>query len=113
MATLLASVALGVLFALFATQNTSPVTLNFGGRTLANIPIYLAILIPLLTGLTLALLFHIVKGLSQNLTISEQKDQMKNLKKELAEVTKDAHKFQLENTKLKTENGNPEDEDSI
>ncbi len=107
------SVALGVVFAIFSTQNTGPVTLNFGSYVLSNIPLYLAILVPLLGGLILALLLHIVRDLSQRLTISEQKDKIKNLKRELAEVTKEAHKFQLESTRLKSENGNSADEDSI
>ena len=47
------------------------------------------------------------------MTINEQKDEIKRLKKEIAEVTKDAHKFQLENTKIKSENEEPEDADSI
>jgi len=111
--TLLIAVGLGVLFAIFGTQNTIPVTLHFAGRTLPNIPLYLAVLVPLLIGLILALLFHIFRDLSQSLTINEQKDEIKRLKKEIAEVTKDAHKFQLENTKIKSENETPADADSI
>ena len=113
MITLLVSVGLGVLFAVFATQNTGPVFLNFAGYTLSNVPLYLAILVPLLVGLILAMLFHVFKDLSQSLTINEQKDENKNLKKDLAETTKSSHKFEVENAKIKTENGEPEDENSI
>ncbi len=113
MATLLVAVALGVIFAVFSTQNTAPISLNFGQYVLPNIPTYLAILIPLLAGLGIALFLHIARDLSQRLTISEQKDAIKNLKKEVAEVTKEAHKFQLESTRLKSENGHTDDEDSI
>src|SRR5512141_3264975 len=105
MATLLTAVILGVIFAIFSTQNTGPVTLNLGGHIIQNIPIYLAILIPLVTGLLLAFLLHITKDLSQNMTINEQKDDIKKLKNDLAEVTKQAHKFELESTKLKEQNG--------
>jgi uncharacterized integral membrane protein len=110
---LLVSVALGVLFAVFATQNTGPVSLNLGGHHIANIPLYLAVLVPLLIGLLMALFFHLIKDLSQSLTINEQKDQIKNLKKEVAEITKEAHKFQLESSKLKEKNGDAGDGDSI
>jgi uncharacterized integral membrane protein len=113
MAVLLVSVVLGVIFAVFGTQNTAPVDLNFGGYVLAGVPMYLAVLIPLLIGLVLALFLHIARDLSQRLTISEQKDKIKNLKQELAEVTKSAHKYQLESTRLKSENGDSGDEDSI
>lgn len=113
MAVLLISVVLGVLFAFFATQNTGSVALNFLSYTLPNVPIYLAIIVPLLIGLVIAYFAHIAKDLSQNLTINEQKDDIKNLKKELVEVTKIAHKFQVENSHLKNENGSPTDPDSI
>ncbi len=113
MVTLLTAVTLGILFAIFATQNTGPVTVNFGGFIISSVPVYLIILIPLLTGLTLALLFHIVKDFSRSRTINKQKEENKNLKKALAETTKSAHKLEIENVKIKTENGEPEDENSI
>jgi len=113
MVTLIITVVLGILFALFATQNTGPVSLNFGGYIFPNIPLYLAILIPLLIGLITAMLFHIFKDLSQSLTINEQKDENKALKKELAETTKSLHKFEVENAKIKNENGEPDDDNAI
>ena len=54
-----------------------------------------------------------VKDLSASLTINEGKTRVKSLKKELAEVTKEAHKLEIENAKLKTQTGEPEDENSI
>jgi len=113
MVTLLTAVVLGILFAIFATQNTGPVTLNFGNYIIPSIPVYLITLIPLLIGLLLALFFHLAKDLSQGLTINEQKDEIKKDKKDLAEITKSSHKFEVENAKIKTENGEPTDENSI
>ena len=113
MVTLFTAVTLGIVFAIFATQNTSSVTLNFGNYILPSMPIYLVVLIPLLIGLLLALFFHINKDLSQGLTINEQKDEIKNLKKSLAEITKSAHQLEIENAKLKNENGTVEDENAI
>lgn len=112
MTALLTSVVLGVIFAFFSTQNTGPISLNFGEYTF-TIPTYLAILVPTIIALTLAYFFHIARDLSQKLTISEQKDNIRDLKKQLAEVTKIAHKYQLESTKLKSENSSPIDDDSI
>lgn len=113
MVTLFSAVALSILFSIFATQNTGPVNLNFGSYTIPNVPTYLVILAPLLIGLILAIFFHLTKNLSQSLTISEQKDELKRLKKDLAEITKSAHKLEVENAKIKAENGTGEDEDSI
>ncbi len=94
-------------------QNTGPVTLNFGSYILPQIPVYLAVLVPLIAGLSFGFFVNLIKNLSQNLTISEKKDKIKDLKDELAEVTKKAHQLELENSKLKGELGNPEDENSI
>lgn len=47
------------------------------------------------------------------MTISSQQGKIKNLKKELAEVTKELHKMELENAKFKNELGEPQDENSI
>ncbi len=113
MVTLFIAVTLGILFAAFAIQNTNPVTLNFGNYILPSMPTYLVVLIPLLIGLLLAFFLHINKDLSQRLTINEQKDEIKNFKKSLAEITKSAHQLEIENVKLKNENGTPEDENAI
>ncbi len=113
MVTLLSAVTLGILFAIFATQNTGPVSLNFGNFVISSVPVYLIILVPLLIGLLLALFFHLAKDLSQSLTINEQKDEIKKDKQDLAEITKSSHKFEVENAKIKTENGEPTDENSI
>jgi len=113
MATLLAAVSFGVLFAIFAAQNASPITLNFGKFIIYDVPAYLVILIPLLVGLLLSMFFYLAKDLSQSLTIGHLKDQIKDLKKEIAETNKSSHKLEIENTKLKTEKGEPPDEDSF
>lgn len=113
MLTLIGTVLLALGFALFATQNTGNVSLNFGQYILPAVPVYLVVLIPLLVGLLAAFFIHLGKDLSSSLTISEGKDKISSLKKDLAEVTKKAHKLELENTKLKTEAGEPPDTDSI
>jgi len=113
MLTLLVTVVLGILFAIFATQNTGFVTLNFGGYVIQDIPIYLVVLIPLLVGTLLSFFLHLAKDLSQSMTINEEKGRIANLKTQLAEVTKTVHKLEIENTKLKKETGKGKDENSI
>src|SRR3989304_1793546 len=103
---LLLTVALGTAFAVFATQNTGAVDLNFGKYFIPGIPIYLLVLIPLLFGIMIAFLFHALRTLSYDLNESEQKKEIRRLKEELAEMTKKAHKLELENVRFKKENGN-------
>ena len=114
MLTLVVTVFVAVGFAFFATQNSGPVSLNFGQYTFPDLPIYLVAIIPLLTGILLSWLFHITKDLSSSLTINEQRDKIKKLKGEAVDLTKKVHELELENTKLETETGKGEfDEDEL
>lgn len=112
MLVLLITAVLGTAFAIFATQNTSTVDLNFGRYFIPSVPIYLVVLVPLLLGLLVAYILHIMNILSHGMTIDEQKKEIKNLKSVLAEMTKKAHKLELENIKIKKDNGDF-DEDSL
>ena len=114
MLTLVITVILGLGFALFATQNTGPVSIYVGDNTLSNIPLYLVILLSIVFTLLLSGFIYLLRSLSSSLTISEKEEDIKKKKEELAEVTKQAHKLELENTKLKAELGKEdEDEDAI
>lgn len=112
MLVLVITAVLGTAFAVFATQNTQTVDLNFGKYFIPSTPLYLVVLVPLLLGLVLAYILHIMKILSHDMTIDEQKQEIKDLKSDLAEMTKKAHKLELENIKFKKENGDF-DEDSM
>ena len=113
MLTLVVTIAIALILAVFATQNTGLTSLNFGKFVLSDIPIYLAVLVPLLVGVVVAFFLHIARDLSQRLTINEDKDRIRNLKQQLAEITKSAHKLELENIKLKSGKGLKKDENSI
>lgn len=113
MLTLFLTVAVSIVFSIFATQNTSMVTLHFLDFTLPPLPLYLAVLIPVLLAIVLSTFMQISLRLSSRLAISNQKRTIRDLKRELAEVTKDFHKLELENAKFKTELGEPEDSNSI
>lgn len=114
MLTLVITVALGLAFAFFSTQNTAPVPVYFGNYYIPSVPLYLVAAVPLLVGLITSFLIHLTKDLVSKLTLSEKGDEIKNLKKENAELNKQIHKLELENTKLKAKNGDEEfDEDSI
>lgn len=113
MLTLIFIVILGVGIALFAMQNTLPTSLTFWQYSINNIPVYIVALAPFIVGLLIAWFINLIKDLSQRLTISEQKDRIKKKEKEIAELTKEIHKLEIEDTKLKAEKGEDIDEDSI
>jgi len=107
------AIVLSIAFSIFATQNTGLVSLYFYNYSIPNIPIYLVILISALSAFGICLFVQLLKNLSSGMTISNQKKQIKSLKKEMAEVTRDLHKLELENAKFKAELGEPEDQNSI
>ena len=114
MLTLVITVILGLGFALFATQNTNPVSIYIGSNSISDIPLYLVILLSILLPLLVSGFIYLLRSLSSSLTLSEKEEDIKKTKQELAEVTKQAHKLELENTKLKAELGREdEDEDAI
>ena len=107
------TVALSIAFSIFATQNTGLITLYFYNFSTPNLPIYLVILASALVAFAFSLILQVIKNLSSGMTISGQKNKIKELKKELAEITREHHKLELENAKFKAELGEPEDENSI
>ena len=104
-------VVLGIAFAYFATINTALININLGFYNLSQIPVYLAILVSVTIGLLLTALFYAIKSLSSSLTINEKESEIKNTKKEVAELTKKLHQLEIENTKLKSKNGVKDDFD--
>ena len=114
MLTLIATVILALVFALFATQNTGSVTIYFGSNSISNVPLYLVILLSIILTLLVSGFIYFLRSLSSSLTLNEKEEDIKKTKGELAEVTRQAHKLELENTKLKAELGRQdEDEDAI
>lgn len=113
MFTLFFTVTLGILFSIFATQNTGLINLNFVGYSIPNVPIYLAILVPVLLTLLVGWFIQFIRSISTRMAGSGQKNKINDLKRELAEVTKELHKMELENAKFKNELGEPQDENSI
>ncbi len=110
---LLCTVALSIIFSIFATQNTGLVTLFFSNYKISDIPVYLIILIPVLLSLISCTFIQFFRNLSSNYTIKHQKKLINGLKRDLGEVTKELHKLELENAKFKSELGEPQDDDSI
>lgn len=110
---LLCTVSISIIFSVFTTQNTSLVTLYFSRFEIINAPIYLVVLVPVLFSLLFCSVIQLIRNLSLNYTINHQKKLVAGLKRDLAEVTKELHKLELENAKFKNELGEPQDEDSI
>jgi uncharacterized integral membrane protein len=113
MATLLVTVALGVAFAIFSTQNTEPVSVNLVFMQIPAVPLFLVVLIPLLVGLLTSFLIHSISSIASSIAMDEHEREIKGTKEENAELAKRVHKLELENTKLKAKLGEEFDEESF
>ena len=67
MLSLLFAIIFGLAIGFFATQNTAPVTLQFGHFQFDNIPLYLAMIGSLIVGLLIATLFYLGRTASSHL----------------------------------------------
>ncbi len=113
MATLVVTVALGVAFAIFATQNTDSVAVDLIFFKIPSAPLFLVVLIPLLVGLLASFIIHALSEITSSIKIDENEREIKGTKQENAELAKRVHKLELENTKLKAKLGEEFDEESF
>lgn len=96
-------IVLSLIFAFFATQNTSGVTLRIGATMLVNLPLYLVVLGSLLVGFLISWIFSLIDSLSSKFTIHGKDSTIKQTKKTVVDLTKKVHQLELENAKLETE----------
>jgi len=92
---------LGVAF--FATQNTTTVPIIVANAPIPDVPVYVIVIVSLLTGMLVAWLLSLLKSLSSSLTIRNRDNALKESKKTITELTKRVHVLEIENTELKSE----------
>ncbi len=102
MITLIAFVVVGILAALFATQNTLHGSITIASYTFTDIPMYLIVLTSLLIGLVLSFLISLFNSISSSLTIHGKNVKIKETKQTVNDLTKRIHQLELENEHLKT-----------
>lgn len=98
MLALLLFIAFGLLFGYFATMNTDLVAVRFGNATLDPIPLYILVLVSFGIGVVFASLFSMIKSFATGISL-------RRAEKETAQLTKQVHKLELENTELKVKTG--------
>ena len=98
------AVILGVLFSIFATQNTNTITLTVGTGTLSDVPLYLVALGALLVGLAIASLISIADSIASSMDLSARDKEIKKTYKTVDELYVRVHELEAENAKLHGEN---------
>ena len=111
MEVIILAVIVGLGIGYFATQNTSLINLNFGPYLAPNIPLYLVVIGAVLLGLLLAWIFSLVNSLSSKITLHGKENKIKEDGKTIAELTREIHQLELENTRLKEKSGEGDSDD--
>lgn len=91
----------GSIMVYLAQNNLTPVTLRFASYVFSGIPLFYIIVGSLLTGLCLAYLSFLISSIFTGFTIRGKDNKIKQTKSDIVELTKQIHKLEIENEKLK------------
>jgi len=101
MLSILFSVIFGLAIGYFATQNTSPVTIQLGELRIENVPLYIATIGSLILGFFIAWIFYLARTVSSTFTIYG-KDQLVKRTDTAADLERRIRQLESENTRLRS-----------
>lgn len=94
-----------------AQNNLTLVTLRLGTYVVPGIPLFYVIISSLLTGLILAYLVYLVNSIFTNFSMRRKDKAIKHGKSDIVDLTKQIHKLELENERLKNNSAMAEPQD--
>src|SRR4249920_945069 len=101
MLVLLVGVIFGLAIGYFATQNTTPVTIQVAQYAFKEVPLYLVIVGSLFVGLFIAWILYFARSVSSTLTIYGKDRAMKKTKHTVAGLEQRVRELEAETTRLK------------
>lgn len=93
-----------LLIVYFATTNSNPILVKLG-TTSFEIPLSIALILPLVVSLLIFTLFYMTKTHLLKRKISALESQLNEIEDSSTQFTKEIHSLKLENKKLKTKLG--------
>lgn len=100
---LLVTAFFGFIFALFATQNTSPASIAAGPWKLNNVPVYWIVLGSLLGGLFISWVINFFESVAAGLALSRKEKELKRSTQSVNELNQKIQFLEVENAQLKKE----------
>jgi uncharacterized integral membrane protein len=100
MLSILFSVIFGLAIGYFATQNTSPVTIQLGELRFENVPLYFATIGSLILGFFIAWIFYLARTVSSIFTIYG-KNHLVRRTETAADLERRVRQLESENTRLR------------
>lgn len=103
MLSLIVAILFGLSITYFAFQNAVGVPVTFIGYQLLDIPLYLVVVISVLSGIVMAWFISTIEGLSNHMTLRKKDHIINNDRKEMESLQKKVQDLEVENTKLRGE----------
>lgn len=103
MLSILLMVVFGIAFGFFATQNTTPVTIQVGELLMADVPLYLVAGGSLLAGLLIAWIFYFARTVSASVTIFGKERETIRTKRTMADLEQKISELEAANAGLRSE----------
>lgn len=95
---------LALVFGYFATQNTQNISITVANYTLSSIPLYAAVGITLLIGLSFSWLISLVGSFSSAMKLRGKEHKIKDADKTIQDLNKQVKELEIENARLKGKN---------
>jgi uncharacterized integral membrane protein len=102
MLVLLFGVIFGIAVGYFATQNTTPVTVQIGEYAFADIPLYLVIVWSLFVGVFVSWVLYLARTVSSRVTIYGKDHAVRRATRTTADLEQRVQELEAENTHLRT-----------
>jgi uncharacterized integral membrane protein len=102
MLALLIAVLFGAAVGYFATQNTTPVTIQLADYALEDVPVYLVVVGSLLVGLFIAWILYLARSVSSSLAIRGKNTEVRRARQDIAELENRVQELEVENARLRT-----------
>jgi uncharacterized integral membrane protein len=96
------SMIFGLAIGYFATQNTSPVTIQFGELVLESVPLYMIAVGSLILGLLIGLIFYLARSVS-TLRFVGKDHETERARRTVIELEHKVHALEAENARLRNE----------
>lgn len=101
MIVLLLVVLIGIFLALFATQNTAPVTMDLLGVPLEDVPLFLIVLASVFIGVLIAWLISLVGSVASFFTLRGKERTIQQTKSNISQLQRRIQDLEVENARLK------------
>lgn len=101
MLALIVVILFGILFAFFATQNTSTMSITFANYQVTGIPLYVIVLGGLLIGVVISTILSFFDAIGTFFTLHGKDSAINNQGRTISDLKRKIHDLEIENTKLK------------